>query len=285
MTATRHTTIDFTLGRCSPSLTSMTASAASTCATTPTGRRRHSCRRCATVVVSLPRRRTSSAAYFAGERQDFDLRLAATGSEFQRQVWAALRAIPYGTTTTYGAIAEQIGARGAHAARAVGTANGHNPISVVVPCHRVIGAGGRLTGYAGGLENKRKLLALEARVAAGAPDLDEDTCFAAMAARDQDADGTFVIGVRTTGVYCRPSCAGRPDRENVVFLPDPAAARRRGLRACKRCSPDTVQVRPRRLRWREDIGAARRCMVACMFTSFAGTLLTGVHNLTRLAAK
>ena len=181
-------------------------------------------------------------AYFAGDLQDFDLALAPVGSAFQQNVWSALRTIPYGTTATYGEIAAEIGANGVHAARAVGTANGHNPICVVVPCHRVIGASGKLTGYAGGLENKRMLLGLEARVAAGAPDLDEAACFAAMAARDRSADGTFVIGVRTTGVYCRPSCAGRPDPENVVFLPDTASARRMGLRACKRCTPDSVQA-------------------------------------------
>lgn len=180
-------------------------------------------------------------AYFAGELTDFDLPIAVDGSEFQKSVWNALAAIPYGTTTSYGAIAKQIGADGVHGARAVGTANGHNPTCIVVPCHRVIGANGALVGFGGGLERKRVLLGLEARVAAGAPDLDEDACFAAMQARDRSADGTFVIGVRTTGVYCRPSCAGRPDRNNVVFLPDTSSARRMGLRACKRCAPDLAQ--------------------------------------------
>ena len=100
-------------------------------------------------------------AYFAGERTDFDLELSLTGSEFQRRVWQALLTIPYGETRSYGEIAEQIGASGA--ARAVGLANGRNPIAIIVPCHRVIGASGRLTGYGGGLERKQSLLELERR--------------------------------------------------------------------------------------------------------------------------
>jgi len=103
-------------------------------------------------------------AYFAGERQDFDLPLAATGTAFQREVWAALRDIPYGTTTTYGALARTLG-RPVGAARAVGACNGRNPIGIVVPCHRVIGSTGMIIGYAGGLDRKRWLLAHEARVA------------------------------------------------------------------------------------------------------------------------
>ncbi|MCV7088573.1 methylated-DNA--[protein]-cysteine S-methyltransferase [Mycobacterium interjectum] len=98
-------------------------------------------------------------AYFAGELTDFDIELELRGTEFQRRVWRALLTIPYGETRSYGEIAEQIGAPGS--ARAVGWANGHNPIAIVVPCHRVIGAGGSLTGYGGGLDRKRTLLDLE----------------------------------------------------------------------------------------------------------------------------
>ena len=97
--------------------------------------------------------------YFNGERTTFDLPLAPVGTDFQLQVWAALRAIPYGTTTTYAAIASAIG--NPNAVRAVGAANGRNPLSIVVPCHRVIGKDGTLTGYAGGVPNKRRLLELE----------------------------------------------------------------------------------------------------------------------------
>jgi methylated-DNA-[protein]-cysteine S-methyltransferase len=98
-------------------------------------------------------------SYFAGERFDFDLELELVGTPFQRKVWAALLTIPYGETRSYGEIAAQIGSPGAF--RAVGLANGHNPIGIIVPCHRVIGANGSLTGYGGGLDRKRALLALE----------------------------------------------------------------------------------------------------------------------------
>jgi AraC family transcriptional regulator of adaptative response / DNA-3-methyladenine glycosylase II len=99
------------------------------------------------------------AEYFAGERTTFDLRLAPTGTAFQRKVWGALLTIPFGETRSYGEIAAQIGSPSA--VRAVGAANGKNPISIVAPCHRVIGASGKLTGFAGGLETKAFLLALE----------------------------------------------------------------------------------------------------------------------------
>ncbi|MFD0279868.1 methylated-DNA--[protein]-cysteine S-methyltransferase [Kitasatospora sp. NPDC127111] len=99
-------------------------------------------------------------AYFAGERAGFELEWAAGGTEFQRRVWAALETVPYGTTTTYGRLAERAGLPRA-AVRAVGAAIGANPLLVVRPCHRVIGADGSLTGYAGGLDRKRQLLAHE----------------------------------------------------------------------------------------------------------------------------
>jgi methylated-DNA-[protein]-cysteine S-methyltransferase len=100
------------------------------------------------------------AEYFARQRREFDLPLAATGTPFQLRVWAALREIPYGCTTSYGQIAHRLGLPPG-ASRAVGLANGANPISIVVPCHRVIGANGALTGYGGGLDRKRALLDLE----------------------------------------------------------------------------------------------------------------------------
>ena len=100
------------------------------------------------------------AEYFAGTRRGFDLPLAPTGTDFQRRVWAALAAIPYGETRNYAELAEQLGSKGGQ--RAVGAANGRNPIAIVVPCHRVIGSDGRMTGYAGGIGRKRWLLAFEA---------------------------------------------------------------------------------------------------------------------------
>jgi methylated-DNA-[protein]-cysteine S-methyltransferase len=102
--------------------------------------------------------------YFAGRRRTFDLPLAMSGSPFQVRVWRALEEIPYGETISYGELARRIGVPSA--ARAVGVANGHNPISLIVPCHRVIGADGSLTGYGGGVERKRLLLDLEAGVLA-----------------------------------------------------------------------------------------------------------------------
>lgn len=97
--------------------------------------------------------------YFAGKRKHFDLTLNPAGTEFQRKVWDALCRIPYGQTRTYGQIAVAVG--NAKGSRAVGMANNRNPIAIVIPCHRVIGAGGKLTGYAGGLDKKELLLALE----------------------------------------------------------------------------------------------------------------------------
>lgn len=97
--------------------------------------------------------------YFAGKRKAFELKLDFAGTDFQRKVWAALLTIPYGETRSYGQIARQIGKPAA--VRAVGAANGRNPISIVAPCHRVIGATGKLTGFAGGMANKERLLRLE----------------------------------------------------------------------------------------------------------------------------
>ncbi|MEW2067213.1 methylated-DNA--[protein]-cysteine S-methyltransferase [Streptomyces sp. NPDC007346] len=98
-------------------------------------------------------------AYFAGELTTFDLPLDLHGTPFQRSVWAELRKIPYGETRTYGELAEELGKPGA--SRAVGLANGKNPVGIIVPCHRVIGASGGLTGYGGGLDRKQRLLAFE----------------------------------------------------------------------------------------------------------------------------
>jgi methylated-DNA-[protein]-cysteine S-methyltransferase len=95
-------------------------------------------------------------AYFAGELRRFELELAPGGTTFQRRVWEALQSLPYGTTASYGELAAEIGSP--RAVRAVGAANGRNPISIVIPCHRLLGADGSLTGYGGGLERKRWLL-------------------------------------------------------------------------------------------------------------------------------
>jgi methylated-DNA-[protein]-cysteine S-methyltransferase len=110
--------------------------------------------------VGLPAVREQLAAYFSRDLKEFDLPLAVHGTPFQEQVWAALRTIPYGETWSYRELADAIGRP--TAVRAVGLANGRNPVSIVVACHRVIGSGGDLTGYGGGLAAKQWLLSLEA---------------------------------------------------------------------------------------------------------------------------
>ena len=106
-------------------------------------------------------------AYFAGSPVEFDVPLSLSGTEFQRRVWAELQEIPLGETISYGELARRLGTPGA--SRAVGLANGRNPVAIVVPCHRVIGANGRLTGYGGGLERKAWLLRHEAEICGGFP--------------------------------------------------------------------------------------------------------------------
>ena len=113
----------------------------------------------------LEKARTQLAEYFSGERKNFDLPLKLSGTEFQVSVLEALLEIPYGETTSYGAIAKQIGRP--KAVRAVGAANGRNPIPIIVPCHRVIGSSGDLTGFGGGLDTKEALLRLEAENSGG----------------------------------------------------------------------------------------------------------------------
>ncbi|NJK30749.1 MAG: methylated-DNA--[protein]-cysteine S-methyltransferase [Acaryochloris sp. RU_4_1] len=107
-------------------------------------------------VTPFPSTKQQLAAYFSGTLTEFDLPLHLQGTTFQQKVWAALQTIPYGATLSYGELAQQIGQP--QASRAVGLANGRNPVSIIVPCHRVIGANGKLTGYGGGIERKQWLL-------------------------------------------------------------------------------------------------------------------------------
>ena len=109
-------------------------------------------------VISMAQEQLTE--FFAGQRREFELPLRFRGTPFQEQVWRELARIPYGELLSYGCMAKKMGLSAGHS-RAVGTANGKNPISIIVPCHRVIGASGDLTGYAGGVERKRALLALE----------------------------------------------------------------------------------------------------------------------------
>ena len=115
--------------------------------------------------ASLRQTKRELAEYFSGKRERFEMTLAPEGTPFQRSVWKAIFAVGFGETITYGALAQRAGCPGS--ARAAGAATGRNPISVIVPCHRIVGSNGNLTGYAGGLDRKRALLALES----GIPDL------------------------------------------------------------------------------------------------------------------
>lgn len=113
-------------------------------------------------ALPFPEAKRQLTAFFAGRSTTFSLPLAPVGTAFQQRVWQALLAIPYGTTISYGELARRIGQP--KASRAVGLANGRNPIGVIIPCHRVIGSNGKMVGYGGGLPRKESLLALEARV-------------------------------------------------------------------------------------------------------------------------
>ena len=115
----------------------------------------------------LRRARRELAEYFGGERERFETALAPEGTPFQHSVWKAISTVGFGETITYSELAYRAGCVGVHSTRAVGAATGRNPISVIVPCHRIVGSNGSLTGYAGGLDRKRALLALESRT----PDL------------------------------------------------------------------------------------------------------------------
>lgn len=109
--------------------------------------------------VHLQKAKKQLAEYFSGKRREFDLPLDPAGSGFQKRVWKAIAGVPYGQTITYGELARRSGFP--EGARAAGAATGRNPIGIIVPCHRIVGANGKLTGYAGGLDKKRALLALE----------------------------------------------------------------------------------------------------------------------------
>jgi methylated-DNA-[protein]-cysteine S-methyltransferase len=115
----------------------------------------------------LHQARRELTEYFGGERERFETALAPEGTPFQRSVWKAISAVCFGETITYSELARRAGCSGVHSARAAGAATGRNPISVIIPCHRIVGSNGSLTGYAGGLDRKRALLSLECRI----PDL------------------------------------------------------------------------------------------------------------------
>ena len=171
------------------------------------------------------------AEYFAGERREFTMPLDLRGPEFYRRVWREVADVPYGETRSYGEIARSLGAP--QSGRAVGAANGANPVAPLVPCHRIVGSTGQLTGYGPGLPLKRRLLVMENVMP------DSATSYDAWMARISERLGTdtWVIGARSTGIYCRPTCsAARRSRPapNPVFATR-AGAEAGGYRACRLC--------------------------------------------------
>jgi methylated-DNA-[protein]-cysteine S-methyltransferase len=170
------------------------------------------------------------AEYFAGERRTLDCPLEPRGTPFQRAVWREVASTPYGQTTTYGELARRLGLPNAH--RAVGAANGDNPLPIVVPCHRVVGSNGHLTGYAGGTPMKAWLLALEGVL----PREGEEPM--AWAERRSAERPSLLIGPRSSRVFCRPTCRYARRLRHVPSLFDsPAEAIAQGYRACRVCQP------------------------------------------------
>jgi methylated-DNA-[protein]-cysteine S-methyltransferase len=197
--------------------------------------------------ASLAPAREQLDAYFAGELERFDLEVEPGGTAFDRRVWTAVGAIPYGRTLAYGELAARLGVP--RAARAVGHANGRNPLPIVIPCHRLIGADGRLTGYRGGLERKRLLLEHEARHR-------RYTLLGADSVPYRSHEPGTLGGHRRSRVYGRLDCAGALRwlakghyASHRVFFADEAAAVAAGYRPCARCLPDAYRS------WRAEVGA------------------------------
>ncbi len=210
--------------------------------------------------------------YFAGDAPDpRELPLTARATEFQARVREAMLDIPYGCTTTYGDIAKRIeGETGKRqSARAVGGAVGHNPLCLIVPCHRVVGSNGNLTGFGGGIDMKVKLLEHENAMRAtfkrptkgtalfGIPnasrrghgaeyafsDLTADDMHAVLESRDGSFAGVFFVGVTSTGVYCRPGCRAKvPLQKNCRYFATAEEAEAAGFRPCKLCKPQTLKA-------------------------------------------
>ena len=171
------------------------------------------------------------AEYFASERREFTVPLDLQGPAFHRRVWDEVARVPYGETRSYGEIARTIGAP--QASRAVGMANGANPVAPIVPCHRIVGSTGQLTGYGPGLPLKRRLLVMEGAMADSSDEY--DTWVRRMSGRM--GSETWLTGARSTGIYCRPTCsAARRSRSapNPIFA-TAAEAEASGYRACRLC--------------------------------------------------
>ncbi|VAW88593.1 Methylated-DNA--protein-cysteine methyltransferase [hydrothermal vent metagenome] len=180
----------------------------------------------------LEKTRNQFDEYLNGDRQKFDIPLLTVGTDFQKQVWCALMEVPYGITLTYLQLAKNINNQ--KAVRAVAAANGANAIGLIIPCHRIIGSNGELVGYAGGLPIKKRLLKLEQSNFT----LTDDEKYSFIGSKETRYDGFFFSAVKTTGIFCLPSCrAKKPNRENVVFYDTKKEAIDNGYRACKICSP------------------------------------------------
>ncbi|WIG59157.1 MAG: Methylated-DNA--protein-cysteine methyltransferase [Ktedonobacterales bacterium] len=171
------------------------------------------------------------AEYFDGERQQFTVALDPQGPTFFQQAWRTVAAVSYGETRSYGEIARELSAPAA--TRAVGAANGANPVAPLVPCHRIVGSNGSLTGYGPGLPLKRLLLAMEGAIPATAAEY--EAWVERVASR---YGGSLLLGVRPTHTYCRPTCeiARRYHDAPARFFASPAEAEAAGFRACGRCS-------------------------------------------------
>lgn len=180
----------------------------------------------------LSKARVQLDEYLQGDRTGFDIPLLMVGTDFQKRVWEALRKIAYGKTATYLDLAKSINKE--KAVRAVAGANGANSISVIIPCHRIIGSNGKLVGYGGGVPVKKRLLKLEQKNSC----LSDNEKYNFIGSKDIKYDGVFFTAVKTNGIYCKPSCsAKRPNRENVVFYNTKNEAIKNDYRPCKVCKP------------------------------------------------
>ncbi len=170
--------------------------------------------------------------YLSGERKEFDIPILMVGSDFQKQVWQELMNVKYGETSSYLGLAKRI--NNEKAVRAVASANGANSIGLIIPCHRIIESNGGLGGYGGGLPVKKRLLKVESE---NIPMTDEQK-YDFIGKKDSKYNHKFITAVKTTKIFCLPSCSARkPNRENVIFYNTKKEAIKNGFRACKICKP------------------------------------------------
>lgn len=180
----------------------------------------------------LSKARVQLDEYLNGDRISFDIPVLMVGTDFQKRVWEALMKIPYGKTASYLYIAKFINKE--KAVRAVAGANGANSISLIIPCHRIIGSNGELVGYGGGVPVKKRLLKLEQNNSG----LSDNEKYNFIGSKNIKYDGVLFTAVKTTGIYCKPSCsAKKPNRENVLFYDTKKEATENGYRPCKVCKP------------------------------------------------